>query len=321
MLTSRFALSLRAVMQQATDHYHSESGGGKLFRRVFTPRDLAPEAWRGGVLLVHGLGDHLACHEKAARMFCDQGLVAAGVDWPGHGQSFGKRGSSRQVDSLLDLIGESLADLRARLPAGSPVGLYAHSAGGFVLLQFLRQQLGLGQQGVNYPAAFSFVWLSSPLLQPTHGQGFLKIKIGKFLSKIAPGLRLDTGVRSGSCYPPDPVTGIYKEDELKHHKISLAFGADLMRRSLQVQECAGAFREPTRLLITQGDADQVCPAQFSRDFFEAVSLPSCNKTYRLLPGVLHEPLNDPGADDLLTEVGEWLGAALNEASGKACKNR
>lgn len=297
-------------MQQSTDHYHSTSGGGKLYRWVFTPRELAPAAWRGGVLMIHGLGDHLGCHEKAARMFCDQGLAAAGVDWPGHGQSFGKRGLSRQVDSLLDLISESLEDLRARIPLGSPVGLYAHSAGGFVLLQFLRQQLGLGEKGVNYPSAFSFVWLSSPLLRPTHGQGLVKIKIGKFLSKIVPGLRLDTGVRSGSCFPPDPETGLYKEDDLKHHKISLAFGADLMRRGLLVKECAKAFREPLRLLITQGDADTICPAKFSRDFFEEVSLPSSHKSYRLLPGVLHEPLNDPGADELLAEVGEWVDAIL-----------
>lgn len=306
-------------MDESADHYHSSSGGGQLYRRVFTPRDLAAKDWRGGVLLVHGLGDHLGCHEKAARMFCRQGLVAAGVDWPGHGHSFGKRGFFQQVDSLLELISESLEDLRGRIPPGAPVGLYAHSAGAFVLLQYLKQQAALGEEGINYPAKFPFVWLSSPLLRPTHGQGLLKIKIGEWLSKIAPGLRLDTGVRSNRCFPPDPETGLFKEDALKHHKISLAFGADLMKRSKLLTSCAGAFSEPTRLMLTQGDADRICPMEFSREFFEAVDLSPADKTYRVLPGVLHEPLNDPIADELLAELSEWVDQALIAWAGERTK--
>ncbi len=308
-------------MDESADHYYSSSSGGKLYRRVFTPRGLLPEDWRGGVLLVHGLGDHMGCHEKAARMFCQQGLIAAGVDWPGHGYSFGRRGHFREVAALLGLIAESLTDLRERLPPGAPIGLYAHSAGAFVLLQFLKEQASGEKYAINYPSAFSFVWLSSPLLHPTHEQGFLKLKMGEWLSKIAPGLRLDTGVRSDRCYPPDPETGLFKEDPLKHHKISLSFGADLMKRSRQVNDCARAFREPSRLFISQGSADKICPPKFSQVFFDAVTLSSTDKIYRLLPGALHEPLNDPAAAGLLAEVGEWVDETLSEVSGRACKNR
>ena len=308
-------------MDESTDYYHSASAGGRLHRRVFTPHGVSVGQLNGVVLLVHGLGDHMGCHEKAARMFCRQGLIAAGVDWPGHGLSYGVRGHSREVGSLLKLISESLTDLRSRLPKGAPVGLYAHSAGAFVLLQFLRQQALLGSESKNKPSSFPFVWLSSPLLRPTHGQSFLKIKIGKWLSKIAPGLRFDTGVRSDRCYPADLETGLRQDDPLKHHKISLAFGSDLMARSAYLAECAQAFSEPSRLYISQGGADQICPPEFSQQFFDLVPLAQADKVYRLFPGVLHEPLNDPIAPDLLVDLGHWVAESLSEVSGKACKSQ
>lgn len=301
-------------MDESSDHYQSSSSGGKLYRRVFTPRDCSPEQWRGGVLLVHGMGDHLGCHEQAARMFCRQGLIATGLDWPGHGHSTGKRGHSHGVDSLMDLISEALADLRERLPDGLPIGLYAHSAGALVLLQFLKEQASLDADEVNRPSSFPFVWLSSPLLRPAHGQGFLKVKIGEWLSKIAPGLCLDTGVRSDSCYRPDPSNELLREDSLKHHKISLALGTDFMKRSRTVDDCALAFQEPTRLFISQGGQDSICPVNFSQAFFDAVPLSAEDKTYLLLPGVLHEPLNDPVAAKLLETVGEWVDETLKAHS-------
>ncbi|NOX98225.1 MAG: alpha/beta hydrolase [Verrucomicrobia bacterium] len=306
-------------MDESSDHYHSTSAGGKLYRRVFTPLDCAPAERRGGVLLVHGLGDHLGCHEKAARMFCRRGMVAAGLDWPGHGHSDGKRGHSFGLDPLMELITESLADLRERIPAGSPIGLYAHSAGAFVLLQYLRDQALKGEKAINPPSSFSFVWLSSPLLRPDYGQGLVKRKVGEWLSKIVPSLLFDTGVCSDRCYPPDPESGLLKEDPLKHHKVSLALGSDFIKRSHRLNDCALAFEQPTHLFISQGDVDQICPMEFSREFFEVIDLPSADKIYRVLPGVLHEPLNDPIADALLAELSEWVDQALIASAGERTK--
>lgn len=298
-------------MDELSDHYQSNSSGGELYRRVFTPRSYSPEAWRGGVLMVHGIGDHLGRHEKAARMFCRRGLVAAGLDWPGHGHSPGKRGHAQGMDPLMELVAESLVDLCKRIPPGSPLGLYAHSAGAFVLLQYLCGQVAKGGDAAHHPSAFPFVWLSSPLLRPAHGQSQFKLMMGEWLSKVAPGLCLDTGVRPVRCHPPDAVTGLLREDPLGHHKISLALGADFMRRSRTMDDCALLFQRPTQLLITQGSADGICPPQFSREFFDKVPLPDGDKTYLLLPGVLHEPLNDPVAPELLAKVGDWLEASLD----------
>lgn len=300
-------------MDTSSEYYQSASTGQELYRRVFTPREQGPEAWRGGVLMVHGVGDHLGRHEKAAQMFCRQGLVAAGLDWPGHGHSPGKRGHARGVAPLIELLGESLADLGGRLPAAAPIGLYAHSAGAFVFLQFLCEQAAKGGDASFQPSAFPFVWLSSPLLRPAHGQSPFKIRMGECLSKVVPSLRLDTGVRPERCHPLDAGAGSLVEDPLGHHKISLALGADFIKRSPMIDHCAKTFQQPTRLLITQGGADGICPPRFSQDFFEDVPLPAADKSYLLLPGVLHEPLNDPVAPDLLGRVGDWVGASLDKA--------
>ena len=299
------------IMDESSDHYLSASFGKKLYRRIYTPRNSSREELRGGVLMVHGLGDHMGRHEKAASMFCDQGLIAAGLDWPGHGHSPGKRGHSDGVEPLLDLITESLADLRERLPTGSPIGLYAHSIGAFVLLQFLSEQALMKADVINHPSSFSFVWLSSPMLYPVHRQGVVKINISKWLSKIAPTFCLDTGSRPSRCYPPNSDTGLFKEDPLGHHNISLALAADILKRNRSVDDGAHVFQQPMRLLITQGGDDTICPPDYSQIFFDAVSLPTEDKTYLLLPGVLHEPLSGPEAFELLTTVAVWVDETLN----------
>ena len=301
-------------MDESSNHYHSLSSGGKLYRQVFTPVNRSPEECRGGVLLVHGLGDYLGRHEKAARMFCQQGLIAAGLDWPGHGHSPGKRGHSHGVNPLLDLITESLADLRERLPAGSPIGLYAHSAGAFVLLQFLSEQATKGVDAINHPSTFPFVWLGSPLLCPAHGRDKLKIKSSEWFSRIIPAFCIDTGTRPENCHPPDPDTGLLVEDPLKHHKVSLALAADFLKRGRTVDECACAFQKPMQLFITHGGEDRLCPPDYSRTFFDAVPLSPEDKTYLLLPGVLHEPLHNPGASELLATVGTWVNETLETRS-------
>lgn len=212
----------------------------------------------------------------------------------------------------MELIEESLVDLRKRIPPGAPIGLYAHSAGAFVLLQYLYEQVEKGGDAAHHPSTFPFVWLSSPLLRPAHGQNLVKVKMGEWLSWVVPGLCLDTGVRPARCHPPDAGTGLLKTDPFGHHKISLALGSDFMRRSRTIDDCASLFQQPTQLLITQGSVDGICPPRFSQEFFENVPLPDDDKIYLLLPGVLHEPLNDPVASELLGKVGDWVEASLDK---------
>ena len=62
------------------------------------------------------------------------------------------------------------------------------------------------------------------------------------------------------------------------------------------------------LLITQGDADPVCPVGHLREFLATVEHP--NLRYEEFKDVLHEPFADDHSEDVLGTVGDWLDSAV-----------
>ena len=288
-------------MEETGNTYVSEAAGIELFRRVFTP---ASGRIRGGALLLHGLGDHIGCHLAAVELFCRSDLLCVGIDWPGNGLSGGRRGDIEGVAVTTALIEENRAHLESLLPSGGPVGMYAHSTGAFFVLDYLARQ---GQ--VADATLLDWLWLSSPLLRPDHGQNPLKRVAVKLVAKLAPRLAFDTGVRSNRCRH---IAETPEEDEsnadLSHHFVSARLGADLLFHAGKLPEKAAAIRDPMRLLITQGGDDTICPPAFSRDFFDRV--PARDKTYRLFPGMLHEPLREPDNAPVVEAVEKWLDSGV-----------
>jgi alpha-beta hydrolase superfamily lysophospholipase len=65
---------------------------------------------------------------------------------------------------------------------------------------------------------------------------------------------------------------------------------------------AGEFRLP--LLALAGDADPVADAQATARFFERAG--SDDKTFRLLPGLLHELLREATRESIFQEILAWV---------------
>ena len=287
-------------MDESGELYPSQAAGIEIYRRVFTP---GPDRIQGGALLFHGLGDHIGCHRIAAELFRGRGFLSVGIDWPGHGLSGGRRGDIAGVAIAAALIAEAQAHLRSLLPPGGPVGIYAHSAGAFFALDYLSKQ---GR--VADPTLLDWVWLSSPLLQPEYGQSRWRKLAAALAAKLAPRLTFDTGVRSERCRHRDENRDEPRDVvDLCHHLVSARLGADLLVHARNIERKASAIGDPVRLLITQGAEDAICPPAFSREFFERV--PARDKTYTLLPGLLHEPLREPDNSRVLAAVEKWFDSA------------
>lgn len=290
-------------MHLSGETYPSTAASGLgIHRQVFHPDTPEP---RGAAILLHGLGDHLGCHLRAAEMLCERGYLCTGVDWPGHGRSEGKRGHINGLKTVFGLIDETLAWLEDQdLPAGAPRGIYAHSTGAFGLLNHLRHRRT--QPGpVPDSTLFDWIWLSSPLLRPDHGQPRLLVRVAPLLARLAPRFILDTKVRPESTrHLIDGGTAAGQEMDGCHHWVSAAFGADLVRQGRRVNETADFIHEPTRLLLTQGENDDICPPEFSRAFFDRVA--TAQKTYALFPGLRHELMREPGNAPALERIGAWL---------------
>ena len=58
------------------------------------------------------------------------------------------------------------------------------------------------------------------------------------------------------------------------------------------------------LIYTQGSEDPVCPAEVAREYFE--TLPCSNKVYHEFEGMLHEPFNGKGNEQLFDALSLWL---------------
>ena len=57
-------------------------------------------------------------------------------------------------------------------------------------------------------------------------------------------------------------------------------------------------------LFTQGTADQVCPPELAKTFFEQLDWP--NKRFNAFEGMRHETFAEKGRDELFTTMGQWL---------------
>lgn len=248
---------------------------------------------RGTVLAVHGLGDHILCHEKAIELFARSGYRVEGFDWPGNGSSSGSRGSLPGVALAGELIDEFIELLEEQ-----PAGVYAHSTGGFISLPFIaanQERLGL-----------EWLWLSSPLLRPARNQPGWKISLAGFLERSMPNLTVPTGVKPLDCYHTDQIDEEKQAeyDRGCHSRVSLRFANDLIRWEERVLGAALELRDPLEVLITQGSEDRICPPEFARELFS--SIPVEKKTFLSLEGLLHEPLREPENRWFIDSVESWL---------------
>jgi alpha-beta hydrolase superfamily lysophospholipase len=266
------------------------SGGVKLRVREWLPR--GPE--KGQVLLLHGLGDHSARHDWAASLFTDAGYRAVGFDWPGNGESDGVRGDMPTVAESGRLIEEVIEALDLR-----PCGIFAHSTGAFLVLHWLG---GLAQPLER----LRWVWISSPLLVPSHGQPRLKISIARLLAARLPRLTLTTGVKPSRCYHTgfDPRIDEALKKDGSHHRVSLRFATNLLATERDLLATASRIPGEPAFLVTQGTEDDVCPPHYVEDLFAA--LPGSEKCLIFASGARHEPFREKDHRAITNAVRSWL---------------
>lgn len=261
-----------------------------------------PEPGRAAdpVLVIHGLGDHSARHAWAAGMLAGAGFRPVGFDWPGNGGSEGVRGDMPGVEESARLLGELLEHLDLQ-----PVGIFSHSTGAFLTIPWL------GNTVEPHPrlARLRWLWLSSPLIRPSHGQPALKIAMARILARRFPRMTLSNGVRARDCYH----TGFtmtaesHFSHEGGHHRVSLRFATDLLAKEGGILGAAGALPSGLAYLLTQGGEDRICPPTYAEALFQR--LPGTRKTCLMALGARHEPFREPEPESFGNSVRTWLARA------------
>jgi len=268
-------------------HFTSATG-----RRIFRRTLLPTASVRSGVLVLHGLGDHIARHDNHLRTFVDRGVICCGIDLPGHGRSEGLRGHIDSMQTVLDLLDETVEHLRELLPSGAPVGLVGHSMGGFLGLYYLAERPGL----------FDYAWISSPLIDARkHGHWLMRALL-HLAGFFWPTLTIRSRVRSKWCKRDAGALAATQSDPFVHRNISLALIRMLLCAAPRLLQ--RKWEGDLELLMTHGGRDRICPARLSESFFRKLPFP--NKRYCHFADLLHEPFNDIGRESVLEEVERWL---------------
>lgn len=250
------------------------------------------------VLVLHGLGDHSARHGWAAGMLAGAGFHPVGFDWPGNGGSDGVRGDMPRVAESAAILEELLESLDL-----DPVGIFAHSTGAFLAISWLAGRAGRRLDRLRW------IWLSSPLVRPSHGQPALKIALARTLARHFPHMTLSNGVRARDCYH----TGLtlraesHFSHEGGHHRVSLRFATSLLETEGRILGAAGALPPGLAYLLTQGSEDRICPPLYAGRLYEA--LPGIRKTCLFASGSRHEPFREPEPDSFTNAVRSWLDRA------------
>lgn len=238
----------------------------------------------GSVLLVHGLGEHLGRYDHVATALARRGFDVGGVDLRGHGLSAGRRGHLRRwSDYVADVQAAA-----AQLP--DPLYLVAHSMGGLVALDYLR----------DAPRVQAVV-LSGPLLGVAVEAPRWKTSLAGLLSRLAPGLQLANEIDPQEVCGNLDVVRRYEEDPLNFNCITPRWYTEMHQALQRVHGAVERYRLP--LQLHAGEEDRIVSLDEMNRFYASWPGP---KTRQLWPHGKHEVFNEAFGDEVIRAVGDWL---------------
>lgn len=251
-----------------------------------------PQA-RGGVLIVHGLGEHAGRYGRLARWLNTLGYAVRAWDQRGHGQSPGPRGVLNHPDDLLADLSVVHADYTRTL--GTAPLLLGHSMGGLVALRAVLDERITPQALV----------LSSPALRSHASRGLQRL--AATLAHLLPNLRLRNGLDLERLSHDAQVVAAYRDDPLCHDRVSPRLADFIFRAGASCIADADRLEVPTLLLVAGDDA--LVDAAGSRDF-SAAAARTKRLTTRYFAALYHELFNEaePGRGQVLRQLQDWLRA-------------
>lgn len=253
---------------------------------------------RGVLVVIHGFGEHGGCYTHVAeRLGPAAGVDVVAPDLRGHGRSPGPRGVVKHYDELTRDLTDALAWVGRERP-GLPVFLLGHSNGGQVAIRAaLDSEAGRGIAGMI---------LSNPSIRLAFRVPRIQLALGRLLHRIAPSVTLPAPIEVKKLSHDPSMRDFYLNDPLRHGRISAPLFFGMIDGGEALLDRVQSLTLPLLMLLS--GADPVVDPAAGRLAFDRFGSP--DKTLREFPELLHEPLNDLGRDELLADVGAWLGRHL-----------
>ena len=266
--------------------------GTRVFLRIWTP-DQPP---RAVLVLVHGLAEHAGRYRHVVETFLQDGYVIFGHDHRGFGKSEGKRGHwERFEDVLRDM--KLVVDRAKAMYPDLPFGMFAHSMGGTIGVQYLYHHDG-----------FQAAVISAPGFGPGPDQNQLLLRLLPILSRLMPRHTLDRKWSEEYRLSHDPAEAVaWNEDPLVHPYVTPRWAVEYLKAAKEAKTLLARLTIP--ILIVLGDADVTVDVGLIR---EAAAQAGPNVTLRVYPNAYHEVHNELPEirEAMLADVRAWLNARL-----------
>ncbi len=251
---------------------------------------------RGVVQIVHGLGEHSGRYLRVAAALLDQGLAVIAWDHRGHGRSGGLRGHVDGFEQYSDDL-RRVFDLGVSAwPGAFPRFIYGHSLGGLIALHARLDAPDLPLRGMI---------LSNPALREVLETPGWKRLLGRALSRLAPQIRLHTGLAPERISRDPAEVKAYAQDPLIHDLVSTRFYTSYVAAMTRVHDAPQGISLPTLWLIS--GSDRICDPEANRRFAAALGPTT---TVREWAESYHEGHNDLQREEVAQAVRMWLGTQI-----------
>jgi len=256
----------------------------------------APGPSRGTVVIVHGLGEHIARYTHVAQHLNGWGWNVVGYDHRGHGRSEGAKGRLNDSDDLLRDLSGVIAAVRAEYPG--PLVLLGHSLGGLIAARFVAEGLCASPAAWHRPV--EALVLSSPAIDP--GMNAAQKALLAVMGPLAPNLAVNNGLKPEWVSRDPAVVKAYVDDPLVHDRVTPRLVRFILDGGALVLQLAPQWKVPT-LLIYAGSDRCVSPAG-SKAF--AAAAPTSAMMTREFPTMFHEIFNEPEQAKVFDTLAGWL---------------
>ncbi len=261
------------------------SSGMQLPGKIYKPAGETKKV----MLLIHGLGDHFDRYIDWSERFAKEGVAVVGVDLPGHGRAPGKKGHIKNYHVYNDVI-DCLAE-KARKEFGNlPMGIYGHSLGGNIVLNYL----------LTNTWGFKFSIITSPWLILAQQPPKVLMAIARLANVIAPGLLQPNGLNADHITTVEEVNTKYSNDPLAHDRVSVRLACEALDAAQRILDTGSGIDIP--VLVLHGTEDMICSPEGSKKFADGKS----NVELKLWDGGYHELQNESFNDKVFDYINLWL---------------
>lgn len=299
-----------------------EYSGGSLAYRIYEPEGEI----RAIVQISHGMREYIGRYEDYAEHLCSLGVVLAGNDHPGHGESVSslddlgffaeKDGVELAVEGL-----RTMSELLLKRYDGKPLILLGHSMGSFLARLYLSQYaenlagaiiMGTGGPDAPTGAGIALANIISLFRGERHRSKLLfSIQSAGYLKRCGKGSDPAAWLTRDSA-----IVEKYNDDKYCNYLFTVSGYRDLFRMLEAVSREEWAPTVPTDLpiLLISGEDDPV--GGYGKGVLKvagALTGAGARKlTTVIIPGARHEVLNETDREETFALIDRWIDEVLAE---------